>query len=309
MTADPTQTDLLHRFSFAHAPIRGQWVRLETVLEQICANQPYPPAVSRLLGQMLSAVAMFADGIKFNGAVTLHSQGQGPLTTLMAECRSQNLLRGIARWNPDTPMAETAPMSELIGDGQLAISLLPDSLQHGNREDEQPVSYQGLIGIEQGDFAHNLEAYFATSEQIPSRLFFASHASSVTGLLLQRIPAPDNATELELDSHAALWEEVGVLAATLTDAELLELQPDALLRRLFNTHTLNLHPARELRFECTCNRQKTAATLQMLGRSELLELLQSEGEITVTCEVCGQPFLYQAVDIHLLLEPGNPRIH
>ena len=47
---------------------------------------------------MLAAVAMVADGIKFRGAVTLQSRGPGPLSTVLAECRDQHLLRGIARW-------------------------------------------------------------------------------------------------------------------------------------------------------------------------------------------------------------------
>ena len=305
MSADSASTDLLHRFSFENAPIRGQWVRLEGVLSQIFAQQPYPAPVRRLLGQMLGAVSMFADGIKFDGAVTLHSQGNGPLTTLMAECRSHNLLRAIARWDRDASLPQSAPMSELLGDGQLAISLLPT----GPGDTSRPVSYQGLINLEQGDFAHNLEVYFATSEQLPSRLFFASGDASVTGLLIQRMPAADNATEIELDQHEALWTEISMLADTVKPAELSALTPTVLLARLFNEHALNLHPPRDLRFECTCNRAKTAATLKTLTRSELLDLLESQGQITVTCEVCGREYCYDSVDTHMLLERENPRIH
>jgi molecular chaperone Hsp33 len=254
---------------------------------------------------------MFADGIKFDGAVTLHSQGDGPVTTLMAECRSHHLLRAMAHWDPQTALATSAPISELIGNGQLAISLLPSpptSIRPGSNRN-QGVTYQGLIQLEHGDFAHNLEAYLSASEQLPSKLFFASQANRVTGLLLQRLPASDNATEIELYEHDALWEEVGLLADTLTEAELSDLAPDALLGRLFNSHTLNLHPPRTLRFECTCNRKKTATTLQTLSRSELLALLAKLGEIKVTCEVCGQVFHYDSLDVHMLLEPGNPQIH
>ena len=89
----------------------------------------------------------------------------------------------------------------------------------------------------------------------------------------------------------------------------MQLSPQALLSRLFNAHTLNLHAPRRLRFECTCTREKTALALKTLARSELLELLEDQGEITVTCEVCGHPYRYDSVDTHLLLEPGSPRIH
>ncbi|MCZ6709835.1 MAG: Hsp33 family molecular chaperone HslO [Gammaproteobacteria bacterium] len=296
-------TDLLHRFSFAGAPIRGQWVRLDEVLGEVCGRQPYPAVVRQLLGEMLAAVAMFADGIKFKGAVSLHCQGDGPLTMLMAECRSQHLLRAIGRWDPQRAPVDPAAMNELLGNGQLAISLLSDPA------DGTGVSYQGLISLEQGDLAGNLEVYFATSEQLPSRLLFASDSTSVTGLLLQRMPAPVDATEVEFDQHEALWEEVEVLVSTVTSAELCDLPADALLNRLFETYTLNLHPPRNLRFECTCNREKTVAAILTLAASEVVELLDSQGEITVTCEVCGHLYRYDRVDAHLLLEPGNPRIH
>jgi len=310
MTIHPASTDLLHRFSFAAAPIRGQWVRLEGVLEQVCARQPYPAVVASLLGEMLGAVAMFADGIKFQGIVSLHSRGDGPLTTLMAECRSQHLLRAIARWDPEARFPASATMSELLGSGQLALSLLPSPPAQGSPvRDTVHRSYQGLIGLEQGDFAHNLEAYFATSEQLPTRLFFASTSGRVTGLLLQRMPAPYGASELETDDHDALWEELSLLAATVSQAELSELPAHRLLERLFASHSVKLHPSRTLRFACTCNREKTTATLKVLPRSELLELLETQGAITVTCEVCGQAYRYDAVDTHLLLEPGEPRIH
>jgi molecular chaperone Hsp33 len=85
---------------------------------------------------------MFADGIKFNGAVNLHCQGDGPLTMLMAKCRSQHLLRAIARWDPQLAPVESVPMNELLGNGQLAISLLSDPADAG-----RSVSYQGLISL------------------------------------------------------------------------------------------------------------------------------------------------------------------
>jgi len=297
--------DQLSRFSFEDAPIRGQWVRLEGVIEQVCARQSYPPVVRSLIAEMLGAVAMLADTIKFDGAVTLHSRSSvGPLTTLMAECRSRQLLRGIARWDDPWPAAELTTMSELLGDGRLAISLL--------REDSSTdpgVSYQGLIELQPGNLARNLEAYFASSEQLPSRVFFAARGASTTGLLLQRLPAPARATALELDQHEACWREVSLLADRMSAADLATLAPSQLLSRLSVSHPINLQPPRTLQFGCTCNRQKTSATLRVLGRSELLALLESDAEITVTCEFCGQVYRYDAVDVHLLLEPGNTRIH
>jgi len=275
-------------------------VRLHNVLEVLNDNQHYPENVGNLLGEMLAAVALVADGIKFEGAVALQSRGPGPLTTVLAECRSRHLLRGIARWPETEALPDGRSLTELIGDGQLALTLIPEDAEQ---------SYQGLVGITDNHLASNLERYFADSEQLPTRLMFAGSDATVTGLLLQRLPDADDATEIELDQNEAFWEEIGLLTGTLSTGELAVLDPDILLSRLYAEHILTLQPPRTLQFKCTCNRAKTSATLRSLGREDLMELLEEQDEVLVTCEICGECHRFDAFDVHLLFEPETPRLH
>jgi molecular chaperone Hsp33 len=191
-------------------------------------------------------------------------------------------------------------MLDLLGEGRLAITLMPGD---GAR------SYQGLVGIEGADLAGNLERYFATSEQLLTRVHFAASGSSVTGLLLQRLPDADDATEIEQDQNDAFWTELGQLTGTLGDDELAELSPSVLLRRLYARHPVTLNPPRALRFQCTCSRERSRSALGALGRTELMELLDAQREITVTCEVCGAVQTFDAIDVHALFEPEEPRLH
>ncbi len=305
MTDSSTQ-DIIHRFSFDAGPVRGQWVRLTDVLSEAARHQPYPENVAGLLGEMLAAVALVADGIKFEGAVALQSRGPGPLTTVLAECRSRHLLRGIARWPDSAPPPEAESLQTLLGNGQLALTLIPENAD---------APYQGMVGLIDHHLAGNLERYFEESEQLPTLLRFASDGDSVTGLLLQRLPDDDLATEIELDQSDAFWEEVGILTATLTEAELAGLAPEKLLSRLYAEHALTLQPPRSLAFQCTCSRAKTRDTLQAFSREELLELLDEDippkapGEILVTCEICGATERFDSFDVHLMFESETPRIH
>ena len=98
--------------------------------------------VKGLLGEMFAAVTMVADNLKFSGAVSLQSQGDGALTRSLAECRDQHYLRGIAHVAADK--AETIQSDNLadwLGNGQLALSLLPDKSTRMN-------PYQGLVEID-----------------------------------------------------------------------------------------------------------------------------------------------------------------
>ena len=298
-------TDIIHRFSFSEAPIRGQWVRLEASLASLLATQPYPAVLQTVLAEMLAAVSLMADGIKSRGAVALQARGTGPVTTVLAECRERHLIRGIARWSDDTgPLPSTADLGALLGNGQLVVTLLPD-------RDQQPdaPNYQGIVNLGAGDLAASLEQYFVNSEQLPTRLLLAAADRQVTGLLLQRLPAPAAATVLDLEEHEALWQEALLLAGTLQPAELARWPVDELLRKLFGEHTLKLYPGRSLRFACTCSRERAERMLAALPKSEILDLLDERGVLDVTCEICGTRYEYDQIDTRFLYEPDPPTVH
>ncbi|MFU8814985.1 MAG: Hsp33 family molecular chaperone HslO [Pseudomonadales bacterium] len=310
-------SDVIHRFSFANAPIRGQWVRLSDTLTEAFRRQPNSEPGRRLLGEMLAAVTLMADGIKFHGAVALQSRGNGPVSTALAECRHRNLLRGIVRWNSAAeppegaelptdagPLGNEPALSSLLGEGQMAITLIPDA-----ERSPDAASYQGVVALTGDSLARNLEEYFTNSEQLPTRLFMAFEADQVTGLLLQRLPVSDEAAELTLDVRDDLWREVELLAETVTRQELAQLPIDQLLRRLFHQHTVTVHPGRTLEFSCTCSRERAERMLQVLPKDEILELLESQGMVDVTCEVCGARYEYDQVDTHLIYEPEGRRLH
>ncbi|MEQ8860655.1 MAG: Hsp33 family molecular chaperone HslO [Pseudomonadales bacterium] len=308
-----TSSDIIHRFSFANAPIRGQWVRLSDTVAQAFERQSYPAPAQRLLAEMLAAVSVMADGIKFQGKVALQARGEGAVTTALAECRQRSLLRGIVRWDAAAdpagsaraagPLGTEPALSALLGDGQMAITLTPD------RGDRQANAYQGVVALADDSLARNLEAYFSNSEQLPTRLFFAYAGNTVTGLLLQRLPVADLAPEMTLDLRDDTWRELELLAETLTPEELAHLPVDELLRRLFHEHTVTLHPGRSLEFSCTCSRERAGIMLQALPKEEILELLETQGMVDVTCEVCGARYEYDRVDTHLIYEPEPPRLH
>ncbi len=324
MSAEQLHVDVLHRFSFDELPVRGQWVRLHQTLADACSVQDYPAAVQRLLGEMFTAVAMLADNLKFDGAVALQSKGGGSLRQTLAECREHQLLRGIAHFAEDGAAAPARPdelLSWLQGTGgtvpQLALSLIPQA-------DSGKQTYQAFVPLTRPGLAANLEDYFAHSEQLPTRLFFA-HAeggathtkdhekgnrqgNSVTGLCLQRLPSADLAGEVALAAHDEAWRTIEAVADTVSAGELGTLSPAQLLRRLFAELPCRLHEGRQLVYRCTCNRQKTDRTLRLLGERELADMLAEQGEITVDCQFCGKRYGYDAVDIsQLTAQPPGPQ--
>ena len=190
--------DQLFRFTFDGVPVRGQWVRLGNCLDAANEHRSYDPATRIILGQMFTAAAMFADNLKFDGAVALQSSGDGRMVRSLAECRNQQFLRGVVHLDDDIQApAPQASLRDWLGkSGRLAITLQPDSSTA--HSENAPQSYQGLVALDHGDLKTALEHYFDVSEQLPTRIYFGGDGASMTGLLVQKLPHEANANDMQI---------------------------------------------------------------------------------------------------------------
>ena len=294
------EKDGLRRFLFEDAPLRGHWAHLEDTWREARAHQDLPPAVRDLLGEALAAAALLAGSLKFEGTLTLQLRGgTGAVSMLIAQATSQLTLRGVAHvaeGQEARTVAAGAGLEALVGAGQLVITV-----EQGGGA--QP--WQGIVPLESGSLARSLERYFEVSEQLPTHVRLASDATGAAGILLQKLPPPQGAGEAADAQHQALWEEAGLLLATIGGDELLALPAQTLLERVFAEHTLRLFEADALRFACRCSRERVAAMLQSLGRAEIDSILAEQGAVTVTCEFCRKPYRFDAVDAAQLFA-GTP---
>ena len=294
--------DKVQRFTFDGLPIRGQWVRLRKVLQDATEYRTYPDAVHQLLSAQLAAVTLFADGLKFNGAIALQSQGSGPLIRSLAECRERHKIRGIAHLR-ERDADPGAHLQDWLQNGQLALTLIYPEAQNNP-------PYQAIIALEHETLAANLEVYFNRSEQLPTRMFFAHSEEAVTGLLLQRLPEEEGATDIELQLHEDAWRTALTLVDTLKLSELAEDTPESLLRKLFSEFECRMHPARQLIYACSCSQEKSDRTLRLLPREELQAVLDEDGEVNVDCEFCGKRYRYDAFAVAALeASQADPNLH
>ena len=292
--------DQLVKFMLGSGHVRGVLVRLDATWAELQKRRSYPQAISALVGQMAAASTLMAGSLKFDGALVLQIQGDGPVKLAVAECQPDFGVRATAKMAEGLPddavlPTELAALVNLHGKGRCAITLDPRNPESG----QQP--YQGIVALTdpQGatlpSLAAMLEQYLAQSEQIDSMLMLASDEQAVCGLLLQRMPAPqaDAGAPGQPDED---FVRARHLAATLTQEELLRLAPQDILRRLFWEEGVRVFAPQSPRFHCTCSRERVAGMLRMLGRDEVQAILAEQGEVDVRCEFCGQGYAFDAID-------------
>ena len=271
-------TDSLRRFLFENTRIRGLLVSVDDTFRAAIERHDYPEPVRDLVGESLAATALLAATIKFDGSLALRVQSDGPVHLLVSQITGSRALRGLARWRGDVA---PGPLASLTGTGHLAMTI--DTGPNQER-------YQGVVELEGTTFAAAVDTYFARSEQLPTRLWLAADARRAAGLLLQQLPGSDAA---DLES----WERVVMLAETITRPELVSLDGEDLLRRLFHEEDVRLFGPQPLRFECTCSRETIESLLRAFGREEAESIVREEGGVHAVCEFCNRRFDLDAVDV------------
>ncbi|AMC99839.1 Hsp33 family molecular chaperone HslO [Halomonas chromatireducens] len=284
-------SDQIQRFLFERTNVRGEIVTLERAYCDVLDRHGYPPAINRLLGELLSAVALLTDTVKLDGILSIEVRGQGALSLLMAESNPGGELRAIARLAEGTDLPDDSQgFRDLVGDGHIVITLDP---KDGNR-------YQGIVALEYDSLAECLEAYFSQSEQLPTFLRLTSDGARTGGLLLQRLPNDS----MNQDDDA--WERSVHLARTLRSDELLELDQREVLYRLYHEETVRVFEPKPLRFGCTCSRARIGEALLSLGERELREVLAEQGEIETQCHFCHTHYRFGEAEVEALLaEPDG----
>ena len=290
--------DLLHRFMFDDYDIRGDIVTLGDSYREVMRNNPYAASVNNLLGEFLAAASLLSSTLKFDSMIILQARGDGPISTIMAECSNHKNLRGIVRLNPEQTLTEaqqqSADMQTLLGKGVLAITIEP---KRGER-------YQGIVPMDSDTLAGCLEHYFQQSEQLETRLWFAANGEYASGLLLQALPRQVKTSPEENEDQ---WETLSALAGTLSTDELLNLDHASLLYRLFHEHQVRLFDPSALNFSCSCSRERTGDALVSIGREEVEKLLAENGHVDVDCQFCNQHYHFDAAEVRALF--GDATLH
>ena len=307
----------LHKFLFDGLPVRGVLVRLTDawveILRRRASNSDtgaYAPAVRDMLGEMTAAAALMQANIKFDGALVMQIFGDGPVQVAVVEMQPDFALRATATVQGE--VAAAATLSQMVNTrnkGRCAITLDPKTKFPG----QQP--YQGVVPLfhDHGKpfekLSEVLEHYMLKSEQLDTTLVLAADDKVAAGLLIQRLPmagegnlagsmvSRENEDQIGLNEH---YNRIATLAASLKREELLTLDVDTILRRLFweESHTRfePLQGETAPRFRCNCSRERVGKMIVGLGREEAEGILAERGNIEVGCEFCGLQYRFDPVD-------------
>ena len=283
------------RFIFEDTDIRGDFVRLDESYREILRVHNYPERVAELLGEFLIASVLLSGTIKYRGRFVLQIRSQGKIPLLMVEATHDKKIRGIARLAEEDTRPDISAdddFSVLFAKGTLVVTVDPI-------DGEQ---YQSVVPLVGNSLEKCLSHYFAQSEQLETLVKLAANGVNAAGFLLQQLPVqqvPDK------KSRVAQWDHHLIRGQTVKPDELLSLEGQVLLQRLYGEETIRLMKTQDVVFQCSCSAQRTAGALVVLDPAELEGLFDDLGTISMHCEFCQTAYDFSRETLAELVRDGG----
>lgn len=298
--------DTVLPFQLDDVDMRGRVARLDGVLEGILKQHDYPPQVEALVAEMALLTALIGQTIKLRWKLSLQVQSKGAVRMIATDYYGPEKegeparIRAYASYDADR-LTDDAPF-EQIGEGYFAIMI---------DQGKGMTPYQGITPLAGGSLAACAEAYFAQSEQLPTRFSLSFGKSSgpgepehwrAGGIMLQHMPKASplsasgegtgevlKADDLVEGDEAENWNRVNILLGTVEDLELIgpSMPPTDLLLRLFHEEQPRVYDPQPVRFGCTCSEDRVRQSLSIYSARDIEKMTTDEGRVTADCQFCG----------------------
>lgn len=298
--------DTVLPFQLDESDIRGRVARLDGTLDGILKQHEYPPVVEALVAEMALLTALIGQTIKLRWKLQLQVQSKGAVRMIATDYYGPEKdgaparIRAYASYDADR-LTDAAPF-EQIGEGYFAIMI---------DQGKGMTPYQGITPLEGGSLAACAEAYFAQSEQLPTRFSLSFGQSTepgveehwrAGGVMLQHMPKASpfvaqgegsgevlKAIDIVQGSQEENWNRVNILLDTVEDMELIgpTLAPNDLLLRLFHEEQPRVFETQPIRFGCTCSEDRVRQSLSIYSAQDIEKMTTDHGRVTADCQFCG----------------------
>lgn len=257
------------------------------------------PLATAALGRVLTGAGLMGLMLKNQrDKLTVQFKGDGPAREILATAYGDGRVKGyISNPNLDLPLKADGHLDVggALGTGQLMV--IKDL---GLRE-----PYIGRISLVSGEIADDLTAYYYISEQQNSSVALGvkiARDCSVLcsgGMIIQMLP---DAQEASVDALEAMLgqlpplttiiERVLLRSAGLSEEGVLAQVLDEIFGSMPEAFAPEILEYRQLQWQCDCSEERLAQALATIGKKDLREIIDEDGQAELTCQFCEKKYLF-----------------
>lgn len=273
-------------------------VTTDLVNEAQRIHHTYPVATAAL-GRTLTAAAIIGAGLKNEtDTTTIQFKGDGPLGSIVAVTDSESHVRGYVV-NPyvDLPLNERGKLDVggAVGEGYLNVI----------RDLGMKEPYAGQVPLVTGEIAEDLTYYFARSEQIPTAIALGvlvdtdNSVKASGGFMIQLMPEATEEMAIQIEEKMKTIEPITKMIDDGMSAE------DIFFHVAEGFDMLMENKGVEPKYECKCSRERMEQALISIGKKELEDIIEEQGEAELTCQFCDNQYKFSKKELEKLLEEAK----
>lgn len=249
------------------------------------------PLAAAALGRTLTICTFMSSNLKSDEdklSVTVAGNGVGGKITV---CGNGKLnMRGfIDNPNAELPLRADGKLDVggCVGKGRLTVVR-----SMGLKE-----PYSGSAELVTGEIAEDFTAYYAYSEQTPTAIALGVRIGKdlkcvgAGGVIIQALPGASDEVLFMAEDVMSQLGSVSSLIETIGAEGIID-------KHFGDIHYEKYQPE----YKCLCSREYIEQLLVSLGKAELYDIIEKEGNITVDCQFCDKKYVFDKKDVDELLK-------
>jgi molecular chaperone Hsp33 len=259
-----------------------------------CRRHQTLPTASAALGRTLTAGILFASNLKGEEKYTIRIAGDGPIGEIVVDANAHGDVRGyLHHGQVHFPANEKGKLDVARAVGQNGMVAVIKSFG-------TEFKFTGQTPIVSGEIAEDLASYLVNSEQIPSALALGvlvnpdGTIAASGGYLIQALPGCDEATLVKAEEAVKNAKPISTMLS-------IGMTPETILTQLIGKESLTFLEEKSILFRCTCSKQRTTETLKLLGKTELIDMIEKQKGAEVFCNFCNERYTFNDKDLKKII--------
>ena len=267
------------------------------------------PLATAGMGRVLTAAGIMGVMLKNKeDKLTLIIKGDGPAKQILATADGDGNVKGYIA-NPDVDLPLTKEGKLDVG-GSIGIGDLTVIKDLGLKE-----PYMGTIALVNGEIAEDLTAYFFISEQQNTSVALGVKierdykVGAAGGMIIQMLPGAEEGSVDALEEMIGKMPPLTTLidgvskrcAGKSEDGIVLELMNE-IFGEMPEEYKVEPLESREIRWNCDCSEKRLEKALMSIGKTDLTEILEEDGEAELQCQFCLKKYHFDKPHLERILE-------
>ena len=257
------------------------------------------PVAAAALGRVLTVAGMMATDMKsIDNVLSIIVKGDGPLGNIVCVARQDGTLKGYVN-NPqlDLPLNHKGKLD--VGKAVGRTGTLTVIKDLGLKE-----PYVGQVNLVTGEIGDDMANYYWISEQQPSVVALGVLVNpdlsvrASGGYIIQPLPEAD---EEIIGSIEKKIKEMPSVSSLIEQGH----SPEGILEILLGNFDLKILGRTPLSFHCDCNRERLEQVVISLGKEELTNIMETDGQAELICHYCNTKYYFSREELASLIEKAE----